>query len=141
MSTIPFLQLRDYTPEDYPMLCEWWKGHGWEAVPELMLPKLGVIVDEFDAYGFPKPIAASFLYMDNSCGVAMMEWTVSNPKAAGRTTLKAISTIIEFLSISAKEMNYAVILTTCKQQSLSRVFEKGKFIRTDSEMIHLIKPL
>lgn len=135
------LQIREYTPNDYPMLCEWWRGHGWDPVHELMLPKLGVIVDEFDADGFQMPIAASFLYMDNSCGVAMMEWTVSNPKAAGRSIFKAISTIIDFLAISAKEMGYSVILTTCKQPSLARVFQKGKFIRTDSEMIHLIKPL
>lgn len=135
------LQLREYTPEDYLMLATWWKEHGWDAVPMAILPKLGVIVESVDGEE-RTPIAASFLYMDNSSsGVSMMEWTVSNPKAPGRTTIKAINTIVEFFSLSAKEMNYQVMLTTCKQPSLARVLEKAKFIRTDSEMIHLIKPL
>jgi len=38
-------------------------------------------------------------------------------------------------------MNYTVMLTTCKQESLAKVYEKSGFLQTDSEMIHLVQNL
>ena len=38
-------------------------------------------------------------------------------------------------------MGYTVMLTTCKQESLAKVYEKTGFQRTDSNMIHLVQLL
>jgi len=35
------IQLRAFDPEtDYPIVENWWKAHGWSAVPKVMLPRL-----------------------------------------------------------------------------------------------------
>jgi hypothetical protein len=88
-----------------------------------------------------KPIASGWLYMDNSVGVSILEWMVANPKANPKAVYRSIKAIVEFLKNQAKEMNYTVMLTTCKQESLAKVYEKNGFLRTDSEMIHLMQPL
>ncbi len=50
--------------KDHGMACEWWKAHGWEAVPAVILPKLGAVAVIEDV-----PVAAAWLYMDNCVGV------------------------------------------------------------------------
>lgn len=121
---------------DYPMVSEWWIAHGWNAVPVGVLPKLGIIA-EMDG----GPVAAGWLYMDNSIGVSMLEWMVSNPEAKPKSVYRSIKAIAEFLKGQAKEFGYSVMLTTCKQESLARVYEKAGFQRTDTEMIHLVQTL
>lgn len=121
---------------DYPIVKIWWEGHGWNAVPLAVLPKLGVM-----AILGGKPIASGWLYMDNSVGVSILEWMVANPDANAKSVYRSIKAIIEFLKTQAKEMHYAIMLTTCKQESLAKVYEKSGFLRTDSEMIHFIQPL
>lgn len=126
----PIQRLRMWTPEDYPMLEAWWKGHGWPPVPLRILPPLGVIFDE---------CAAGWAYMDNGgTGVAMMEWLVTDPKA-GLKAAKGIKHVIEFLSSELKRMEYWAILTTCKQPALARLIEKSGFQRTDEGMVHFVK--
>ena len=129
--------LRLFEPEaDYALVSAWWIAHGWNAVPVGVLPKLGIIA-EMDGM----PVAAGWLYMDNSSGVSMMEWMVANPDAKPKSVFRSIKSIVEFLKSRAKDMGYTVMLTTCKQESLARVYEKTGFGRTDSEMIHLIQVL
>lgn len=129
--------LKMFEPEtDYPIVKEWWVGHGWNAVPLAVLPKLGIVANLDSG-----PVAAGWLYMDNSIGVSIMEWVVSNPEAKPKSVYRSIKAIVDFLKGQAKSLGYSVMLTTCKQESLARVYEKTGFLRTDSEMIHLIQPL
>lgn len=127
MKTEPF---RIVTAEDYPMLETWWVGHGWPAVPQRVLPPLGVIY---------KDTAAGWLYMDNGgTGVAMMEWLVTNPKASPIAAAKAIHSVVDILKSEAKRMDYPIILTTCKQPALSRLLQREGFQETDTGMTHLL---
>lgn len=126
--------VRFYDPADYPTVKEWWEGHGWPAVPEAVLPQPGIIC-ELNG----EPIAACWLYMSNSNGVAMMEWTVANPELAGRDTVRAIEVLTGYVDVFAKEHDYGMILTTCKQEGLARLLSRNGFQETDREMIHLIK--
>lgn len=121
--------LRIVTPEDYPMLESWWKGHDWPAVPQKILPRLGVV------YG---DTAAGWLYLDNSVGVAMMEWLVTNPAARPLVAVRALSGVVQFLKSEAKRMDYSVILTTCRQPALARLLERNGFVTTDTGMTHLL---
>jgi hypothetical protein len=112
------------------MLSDWWKGHGWPPVPLHVLPPLGVIWGDK---------AAGFAYMDNGgCGVAMIEWLVTNPKA-GISAAKALHHVVDFLVMDLTRMDYTTILTTCKQESLARLLEREGFKVSDREMIHLVR--
>lgn len=123
-------ELRIWNEEDYPMLSEWWNGHGFTAVAQKILPPLGVVCGES---------AAGWLYMDNGgTGVAMMEWLVTNPKIGPIKAARGLCDVVGFLKSEARRMNYGVILTTCRQDSLARMLERNGFQRTDENMIHLL---
>jgi hypothetical protein len=111
MSTIPYLQLRDYTPEDYPMLCWWWNEHGAVPAPRNILPKLGIIIEEHKEGADPTPQAAMFLYMDNSTGVGFLEHGVTAPGLSLQKAQKALRHGVRFLKESANKMGYFFILT------------------------------
>lgn len=128
------IQYREYTPEDYPTLLAWWEGHKWEGVPAAVLPKLGVIV-EVDG----RPVVAGFLYMDNSVGVSMLEWVVSNPAISGLSIVRGIRALVIFMTDRARELDYGVMLTSCRQPSLARVYEANGFTKTDTGITHLLK--
>ena len=122
--------LRMWTREDYPILHGWWSGHGFPPVPERLLPPLGVIYEDH---------AAGWLYLDNGgTGVAMMEWLVTNPAARPLSAARALSKVITFLKSEAKRMDYAIILSTCRQASLARLLNREGFQTTDTDMIHLL---
>lgn len=130
------IQIEIYSPELYPVIEKWWTGHGWPAVPEQILPKLGVV-----AKWKEQPVAAAWLYMDNSIGVSMMEWIVSNPEAPQRAVGIAICSIVEFLKAEAKSLGYGVMLSTCQQESLSKLLCRQGFEVTDRNVIHHISIL
>ena len=137
------IRISIYQPADYPILQSWWHAHGWPAVPEAILPRLGVIACDHpkDEGAAPTPIAAAFLYMDNSVGVSMLEWIVTNPDAAPRQCAIAICHVVDFLRSEAKSLGYGVMLSTCKQESLSRLLVRQGFEVTDTSVIHLIATL
>jgi hypothetical protein len=129
METEPGL-FRMVAGEDYPMLASWWQGHGWQAVPQRVLPPLGIIYAD---------TAAGWLYMDNGgTGVAMMEWLVTNPAAKPLDAARALRKVVAFLKDEAKRMEYPIILTTCRQPGLARLLGREGFSVSDTEMIHLI---
>ena len=135
------IQIRPYVPEDYPMLSEWWRGHKWEAVPEAILPGLGVIAysTEHDGKKEDFPLCSAFLYMSNSNGVSWMEWLVVNPRAKGMEAIKSINVVVGFLGEEAGRLGYGVMLTACRQQSLARIYEKSGFQVTDNNVTHMLK--
>ena len=129
--------LKMFEPEtDYSIVEKWWDGHGWPALPLALLPKLGVM-----ALFNGKPVSSGWVYLDNSSGVSILEWMVSDPDASPKKVYVGIKTIVGFLKERAKDMGYTVMLTTCKQESLAKVYEKTGFQRTDSNMIHLVQLL
>lgn len=113
---------------------EWWKEHDWPGVALAILPKCGVLVEEDDG----TMVAVTFLYMDNSVGFSMMEWTVTNPKATPKHAYMAIAMLVQSVREVAKALDYGVVMTTAKQHALSRCYEKNGFQVTDTGMTHLI---
>lgn len=118
---------------EHETFVQWWTGHGWTPVPLCILPKLGVcvVVDGVAA-------AAGWLYMDNSVGVAMMEWVVTNPANNPRVSFRAIEVLVGALKHQAHGFGYGVILTSAKQEALVRMYERCGFQRTDDTMTHLV---
>lgn len=118
------------------MLMRWWKAHGWPGVSKAILPKLGLIIENQG-----KPVVAGFLYMDNSVGVAFLEWVVGAPDATGKEIVLGIGVLVDFMGQRAKELNYGILITACRQEALVRLYEKNGFEKTDEGLTHLIKLL
>lgn len=133
------IQLRQFDATDYEAVAAWWSGHGWNPVPQAMLPRLGVIA--FFCSNKIEDAAAGWLYMDNSVGVCMLEWLVSNPDCAPRDVVRALGHVCDYLTAEAQACGYRAMLTTCRQEGLAKFHERRGFARTDENMIHLVKPL
>lgn len=124
---------RPYFGTDYPTVEDWWIGHGWPAIPQGFLPTVGIVIEKEG-----KPVAAGWIKLESSTPMAMLEWCVSDPRASGRDVFAAISQLVESAKASAKAMGRTALFTYCKQESLARLYERGGFERSDSEMIHLV---
>jgi hypothetical protein len=128
--------IREYRSEDHAMLMRWWKAHGWPGVSKAILPKLGLIIENNG-----KPVVAGFLYMDNSVGVAFLEWVVGSPDASGKEIVVGIGVLVDFMGKRAKQLDYGILITACRQEALVRLYEKNGFQKTDEGLTHLIKLL
>jgi hypothetical protein len=122
--------IREWTPEDYPVLKSWWEAHGWNAVPLAALPQCGIIVEDD---GVPK--AAIFAYMDHSTPFAMIEWLITDPQSKSPMAIKhAIKGIMQIV----KSFGRTHMMTSSSNALLIRMFERYGFQQTDSNMTHLI---
>jgi hypothetical protein len=120
--------------KDYDVIAPWWPAHGWPGVPVEILPKCGVmVVGDNDT-----PLAAAWMYMDNSVGVAMMEWAVTNPANTAKQSYMAVTMLVQAVRELALEFDYGVLLTTAKQDALVKMYERNGFQKTDSGMTHLL---
>lgn len=130
------MELREFKPEDHPNIAQWWEGHGWSPIPLNILPKLGMIVSRDDI-----DVCAGWLYMDNSVGVCWLDWLVTNPEADPKSVIRCISQLVTFMSDRARDLNYGVMLTACRQPSLVRLYQRNGFNKTDTDVTHLMMVL
>ena len=121
---------------DYPMLCEWWKGHGWPALPIHVLPKLGAVATDEGV-----EVAAAFLYMDNSSPVCMLEWFVTSPTARPLSAMKGVTALVEFMMEQALAFDYTVMMGATKTRSIGAVLGKAGFIKSDEGVTHFVRIL
>lgn len=127
------MTVRPYELKDYSTAFAWWDGHGWEGVPAAVLPKLGMV-----AVHEGEPVAMAWLYLDNSTGVAMLEWIVTDPANPAKVSAVGIAHVVRCLREAAKGLGYGVILASCRQDSLVKLLERCGFTTTDRDVTHLI---
>ena len=87
-----------------------------------------------------KDLASGFLYETNS-GIAWLEFIVTNPKTTSEERNKAILTLLEELSSSAKELGFSVIFSSIKNENLiNKYLENGFSIGTKgtTELIKIL---
>lgn len=121
------MEVRPYIEEsDYPVLCEWWKGHKWPPIPAPMLPQTGLIIPGY---------CAGFVYRTDS-SIAMIEWIISNPKAAREHRSQALDELIQALVNKARDLGYSAAFSFIKHPLLLKRYEKTGFTVTDQGMIH-----
>lgn len=126
------LSVRPYTDADYAVVAAWWHGHGWPPVDAQLLPKLGMVVQEHD-----EPVAAGWAYMDNSVGVAFMEWLVTRPGMRPALSMRALTHVVGSLYHALAALGYTAIHSSCRQPSLARLLERCGFTVTHRDVIHL----
>lgn len=83
--------------EHYPLLTQWWAGHGVPAVPPRWLSPLGVVAYDGPPSEGGTALAACFLYPTIAPAVGMMEQLVSNPAAPKRLQARALDAVMHEL--------------------------------------------
>lgn len=76
--------------------------------------------------------------MDNSVGVSMLEWVVTNPENTPRQSLASVKFLVGAIRELAADNGYGVTLTSAKQEALIRLYKREGFEETDSGMTHLL---
>lgn len=91
--------------DESAMFAGWRKAHGMAELPDSIFPRLGVVavLDGVDS-------AAAWLYMDNSVGVAFMEWIVSRPGLTLAESRACFAFLVGSLRDEAKALGYGLIL-------------------------------
>ena len=135
----PVLQLRMFDPAtDYPIVEEWWNAHGWTAVPEVMLPKLGVVA--FYAQNKIEDAAAAWLYMDNSTGVCFAEYPITKAGLSVALMTSALRCALDFLKQEARINGYW-IMRVFTIPPLARLLKAEGFRKDTEGLIGMACPL
>lgn len=126
---------------DYEMLREWWGFWRFPAPSIEALPQWsddsfnGVIASEGG-----KDLACGFMYTTNS-SIVWIEFIVTNPKTTAEERNKAILSVLEELSFSAKESGYSIAFSSIKNENLiNKYIENGFSIGTrgTTELIKIL---
>ena len=123
------------TPENYPILVEWWEKHNMSPVAMDMLPPLGMIIKKNKT-----PVYAIFIYLTGT-GFAWLGWEVSNPDALPEQKRGALEYGINQYIPGLKKMGVKVIITTTYHKGLVNSLKKINFIVAETNVVQLIKKI
>ena len=103
------LQLRPYSPADYPKLCEWCEFHERRPPPEASLPPLGLCVFSTDGFVNDNLIFV-FLYLAQGVGVCFLEHLVSRPGMTAGQARRATVVACDHFKRLAGSMGYRLMV-------------------------------
>jgi hypothetical protein len=114
------LQVRHWVREtDYPLVCEWWAGHGVPAPASARLPDCGLVAELGGA-----PVAAAWLYQDNSCGCAWLAHFVSRPGCKVREAHRGMELILGAADEVARELGRHTMVAAVASVGLGRLLAR-----------------
>lgn len=131
------MKARLFKTEDYGTIKEWFEGHGQSAVSAALLPKCGVVAEDENG----TPMAAGWIYQDNSIGVAWLAWLVTNPRCKPAAARRALTCVLEGAEAICREFNYGVLFTMTHKNGLGRWLEQNGFKSNHHGMTQYFKPL
>ena len=127
------MDVRYFVEDDYPMVCDWWKGWKWDAIPQFFLPKVGLIVSNGDV-----DICAAWIYRTDS-SLCMFEFFISNPNAKKDKRSGAIEYLLEAMEAEARKYGYkAAFMSICNQSLIKKAKDAG-FIGEETGMTNLTR--
>lgn len=129
------MKIRHFTIQDYPTVCSWWKGHGWEEIPFAWLPFNGIIIS--DDIG---PICAGFIYKTDSA-MGIFEYVVSNPKSELSRKDVAMDLLIDAACLMARGLGMGVLFSAFGSKGLSKRMVRHEFKVIGTEVTNLLRRL
>jgi len=130
------MEYRYYTPTDYLMLKTWWESWGWDAIPEVALPKTGIIVSNNG-----EDVTAGFIYKTDSC-VCWAENYISSKTASKEARQGAVEFLIDKMMVEAKEQGFIVMMSSVQHKGLvSKLVNAGCDPNIETNMTNLTKVL
>lgn len=128
------IHMRPYTESDYGMLSQWRVAHGKDTVPEIVLPKCGVIC-EING----QPTASLFLHMSNSNGMCMVEHAVSAPGLSLKIAALAFKHCISCLKKIAADLGYHT-MAIFTYPSIARILKSHGFRAGEKNLVQMFAP-
>lgn len=128
------IHMRPYLDSDYEMLSQWRVAHGKDIVPEIVLPKCGVIC-EING----QPTASLFLHMSNSNGMCMVEHAVSAPSLSIKLAREAFGHCMSCLKKIAHDLGYHT-MAIFTYPSIARILKGHGFHVGEKNLVQMFAP-
>jgi hypothetical protein len=131
------MKTRLYKKEDYLILEQFWKTHkDWDntAIPEFILPPLGIIVEENNAI-----ICAGFIYESKNDQCAWTGWLVSDPNSDKILRDQALTLLLDTIVEHSKKAGHKFLFTSARFIKLIERLEKAGFKRADERMTNMVQ--
>ena len=131
------MMTRLYDPADYDTFAKWWTGRGGIVVPKVLLPSLGVIVEDDKVMR-----AAAWLYRDSDSKVGWVAWTVTNPENTAFASVRAVQLLLGAMAALAEEFKLPLLYAQIQQKGLMKAFERAGFQTSHpvTQMVRLCQP-
>lgn len=139
-SEIPLWQVRDWTPDDHPMISEWRKTRGALEFPPALVPPNAVIVTRD---GAALAYAALFITVPREHGGASLGWCeffTTAPGLAFSDTRKCASLVLDFFRAVARDSGVSTLIAFGDQCS-TRVLRNLGMHDCGGTFSFLIEPL
>ncbi|GAA5120696.1 hypothetical protein JIN84_05905 [Luteolibacter yonseiensis] len=107
--------IRHYEPADYPMLEEWWEGHGAPPMHEDMIP-VSTCVVMMDG----EPVASGSVFPCNNNFVAFFHGMVTRPGLGMREARLALEALQDGLDIIMRTGGHTLLLGTVPEGAMLR---------------------
>lgn len=115
----------------YPVFLGWWQVRGGAPVPQAMLPKLGIVAMEDG-----EPLAAVWMYMDNSISLGFLNWFLTRPGLPPRKARAALEHLLKFMALEAGRLGITHLIASCTQPSLGRMLGRMGYQFTGGGIAH-----
>jgi hypothetical protein len=133
------LRVRQFLPEDYPMICEWAYHHrqarerfekGYRPPPLEMLPPVAVIVYQIEPV---IDLAACWLYLAHGCPACFIDHAVTRPGLKMTRARDALLHCVQYLKFFAARQGY-LVMNTCVSPALGRTLERMGWFRGEDNL-------
>lgn len=111
----------------------YWKEYGWPVVPEEILPKIGLVVQNSNNI----PLCAGFIYRTDSI-MCLFEWIIADPKLDKELRAKALILLITKVKDVIVKLGFKHIITQTKNKGLIDKLKNSGFKETDVGMSNMI---
>lgn len=126
------MQARDYRPEDYDMITEWFQSYGWPAMNRAFFPNDGVVI-EHDG----KAVCAAWVYLTNT-PIAWIEHYICCKDFSKDVRDAALDLLVVETMAKAKELGYHVAMSSIKSPRLGKRLEAAGFAKSDIGMTNYV---
>lgn len=108
---------------DYQLVNQWWERHNAHALPETLLPPLGVIVERDG-----QPVGALWCYESFGIGVCFLEWPCSAPGLGMKEAARVFGYAVEACITVAKAHGDNSIFRCSTLPAIARILPRLGFI-------------
>ena len=134
------LRVRQFLPEDYPMVCDWAYHHrqgrerfekGYRPPPLEMLPPVGVIVYQIEPVA---DLAACWCYFALGCPSCLIDHAVTRPGLSLGRAREALLRGVDYLKFFASRQGY-LVMHAGVSLALGRTLERMGWFRGEENLV------
>lgn len=116
--------------KDYPVVCEWWRAHGWRYIPKEKLSQSGFVVEKNGV-----PVVAGWVFVTDSAW-RWIDFVVANPSVI-KGKKEAIKLLVTHVRDGCKEAGLE-LFTSVENENLISLYEQTGAIRADRGMTNMV---